>query len=102
MIGVFDGFSIMTSFFVEFAHTRNGFECSDVNGFMHLLTAQECQDAEEYAKSFNSNARYEGVLDSGSHPKGCIIADWGRMWFNRDPTGRRESRYKNICRTGNT
>ena len=92
----------MTSFFADFAHTRNNFECSDVDGFMHLLTAQECQDAVEYAKSFNSNAQYEGVISSSSFPKGCVIADWGRMWFNTHPTGRREWRYKNICRTGNT
>ena len=94
----------MTSIFAEFAHTENGDLCTDVDGLVHLSTTQECRDAVSYAKSFNSNARYEGDLYSSSYPEGCIMHGSGNMWLNRPPfpTGEGHSRYKNICRKGNT
>ena len=107
LIGVFDGLSIMTSFFAEFDHTENGVECSDVDGLMHLSTAQECADAVSYAKSFNSLARYDREFSSSAHPNGCIIVERtiprGIMWFNSHPTGGGDrSQFNIICKTGNT
>ena len=82
----------MTSFFAELALTGEGYSCFDVDGFMHLSTAQECKDAVSYAKSFNSNARYHSEVSKSSFPKGCIIIIdrtnlSGYMWFNSHPTG---------------
>ena len=107
---MFDGSSIMTSFFAELVHTDNGKQCSDVEGFMDLSTAQECSSALvlDYARTFKSNARYLYETLYGSYPNGCIIIDYaanafnGAMFFNTHPTGARHSNYRNICRKGNT
>ena len=102
MIGVFNGFSIMTLFFAEFVHTDNGVTCSE-RGFKDLSTAQECSDAVSYAKTFNSKARYR---DEGSwiiFPKGCHI--WkisGNMHFNAHFIGEKDSSAASICKKGNT
>ena len=103
LIGVFDGFSIMTSFFAELVHTGNGATCSDA-GFMDLSTAEECSgsDAVNYAKSFDGNAHYKNVLSDGYAHKGCYMHDNGEMWFNTHITGRRRSDIFNICRKGST
>ena len=94
----------MTSFFAGLAHTEYGDLCTDVDGLVHLSTAQECRYAVSYAKTFNSNARYEGNMAVSAYPMGCIIDDGGQMRFNRPPlpTGEGHYRYKNICRLGNT
>ena len=107
---MFDGFSIMTSFFAELVHTDNSKQCSDVEGFMDLSTAQECSSVlvVDYARTFKSNARYQWETFDLSYPMGCIIIDNfanvfdGGMFFNTHPTGARHSNYRNICRKGNT
>ena len=100
---MFDGLSIMTSFFAEFVHTGNGATCSDT-GFMDLSTEEECSgsDAVNYAKSFDGNAHHAGALWDFVHHKGCFMYDNGEMWFNTHVTGGRRSDSTNICRKGNT
>ena len=101
LIGWFNGFSIMTSFFAEFARTDNGLSCSD-SGFRDLSTEQECSGAVSYAKSFNRGARYNYVYSSIERPKGCYIWGDGAMYFNAHPTGGSSSSVASICGKGNT
>ena len=101
LIGLFNGFSIMTSFFVDLVHTDNGFTCSD-SGFRDLSTAQECYGIVSYAKTFNSKAYYAGKESSTTRPKGCYIHVFGDMYFNTHPAGGSSSYVTSICRKGNT
>ena len=98
---MFDGLSIMTSFFAEFVHTSDGVTCSD-SGLLDLSTEEECSDAVDYAKSFNSDARYQSEVYLSTSPKGCIIYHSGSMYFNTYATGDRNNSYSSICRKGNT
>ena len=98
---MFDGLSIMKSFFAEFVHTEKGVTCSD-SGFLDLYSAEECSSAVNYAKSFNGNARYKGVFSSSISHKGCAIYDSGNMYFNPHSTGGRRSDESSICRKGTT
>ena len=102
----------MTSFFAELALTGEGYSCFDVDGFMHLSTAQECKDAVRYAKTIPNSqgapfARYEHDLDSTAYPKGCIMIEEsimrGSMYFNSHPLGGGDySVYRSICKKRNT
>ena len=100
---MFDGFSIMASFFAELVHTGNGATCSDA-GFMDLSTEEECSgsDAVNYAKSFDGNAHFRGVVSNEYIHKGCYMYDDGEMWFNIHNTGGRGPNNFNICRKGST
>ena len=100
---MFDVFSILTSFFAELVHTGNGATCSDA-GFMDLSTEEECSgsDAVNYAKSFDGNAHFQGVLWNDYNHKGCFMYDNGVMRFNTHNTGGREPDNFNICRKGST
>ena len=99
-----NGFSIMTSFFAEFATTDEGLSCSD-SGFRDLSTAQDCSRAVSYAKSFNSKATWLRTTDNPTNHKGCFIYDTkytGYMYFNTHSTGgRSHSIDTSICRIGN-
>ena len=98
---MFHGFLIMTSFLAVFVHTDKGVTCSD-RGFTDLSTAQDCSGAVSYAKSFNSDARYQSEVYLSTSPKGCIIYHSGSMYFNTYATGDRNNSYSSICRKGNT
>ena len=98
---MFDGLSIMASFLAAFVHTDNGVTCSD-SGFIDLSTAQECSAALDYAMSFNSQASFLSENSWIDYPKGCVIFDWGGMYFNTHSTGGRTSRVASICKKGNT
>ena len=91
---------MITSFVAEFVHTEKGFTCSE-SGFKDLYTAQECSDAVNYAKSFNSEALYEFDVHFGHIPKGCYTFDWRSFFFNTHPTGEGSSSTTSICRKGN-
>ena len=101
MIGVFNGFSIMTLFFAEFVHTDKGVTCSE-RGLKDLSTAQECSDAVSYAETFNRDANYRNVESLSYYPKGCHIWTWGDMYFNTHSIGGRNSYAASICTKGNT
>ena len=101
LIGLFDGLSIMTSFFAEYVHTDKGVTCSD-SGYMELSTPQECLDTVNYAKSFNSKAIFMAREDNLNRHKGCWIHDSGHVWFNAHVTGSRSSFVTSLCKKGNT
>ena len=92
---MFDGLCIMTSFFAGIVHTGKGVTCSD-SSFMDLSTAEECSNAVNYAKSFNSNANYRNLGSWSNYPKGCFIYDSGRMFFNTHLTGGRTVSYTHL------
>ena len=98
---MFDGLSIMTSFFAEFVHTSDGVTCSD-SGLMDLSTEEECSGAVDYAKSFYSNARYMNAVRWTNEQKGCFIFYSGKIYFNTHPTGGRQDIVTSICKRGNT
>ena len=91
----------MTSFFAEFVHTDKNVTCSDT-GLMDFSTGQECYGAVNYAKTFNSNARYRWELYGDMYPKGCFISESGNMYFNKY-TGSARSSFSgiSICYRGN-
>ena len=97
---MFDGLSIIKSFFAGFVHTERGDTCSD-SRFMDLSTAQECSGAVSYAKSFNSKAYFDVDGSWSRYPKGCFILAWGAMYFNTHSTGGICSSCTSICRKGN-
>ena len=106
-IGVFEGLSIMVSFFAELVHTGNGVTCSD-SGFMDL-TKEECAGAVNYAKSNKSNFNYayfNSVHSWSTVPKGCVISDYdnhiNHINFNTHSTGGKSAVYSSICKKGNT
>ena len=101
LIGLFDGLSIMTSFFSEFVHTEKGVTCSD-RGFIDLSHQQECAAAVSHAKSFNSKAIFMAREDNLNRHKGCWIHDSGHVWFNAHVTGSRSSFVTSLCKKGNT
>ena len=106
LIGVFDELFIITSFFAGFVHTNKGVTCSD-SSLRDLSTAEECSGAVNYAKSFNSKAKYYTSGSWSNLPKGCYIYDYidsGNMYFNTHSTGgKSDSRTEtSICRKGNT
>ena len=86
--------------FAVLVHTEKGTTCSD-SGLQDLSTDQECSDAVNYAKSFNVNAEYKYSESSSSYPKGCYILSGGRMYFNRDSTGKNQAGIRSICHKGN-
>ena len=98
---MFDGLSIMKSFFAEFVHTEKGVTCSD-RGFIDLSHQQECAAAVSHAKSFNSKAIFMSQTDHSDRHKGCFIYDSGAVWFNTHDTGSRSSYVTSICKIGNT
>ena len=91
----------MKSVFAEVVHTDNGVTCSE-RCFKDLSTAQECSDAEGYAKTFNSKAMYRDEVSMSDRPKGCYIWTNGYMYFNTDSMGGRQSSVASICTKGNT
>ena len=101
---MFDGLSIMTSFFAEFVHTSDGVTCSD-SGLMDLSTEEECSGAVDYAKSFNSDARYMNAVSLIGQQKGCFIFYSGKIYFNTHPSGFYyvgKDTVTSICKKGNT
>ena len=100
---MFDGLGIITSFFAGLVHTDRGVTCSN-SSLMDLSTAEECSGAVNYAKSFNSKARYYGEFTRRDYPKGCIVFDNSHieLYFNAHSTGGRSYSTSSICRTSNT
>ena len=100
---MFEGFSIIKSFFAGFVHTERGATCSD-SRFIDLSTAEECSGAVSYAKSFNSKASFKEEGSWSYNPKGCYIYDSGNMYFNTNTnsTESGKSTTISICFNGNT
>ena len=101
---MFFGLLIMTLFFAGFVHTDKGATCNACfgSGCRDLFNAQECSDAENFAKSFNSRAGWDGELWLVDYPRGCFVLDSGDMYFNTHTTGGFSSAATSICRKSNT
>ena len=87
--------------FIELLHTKRGTTCA-YQGLEDLSNDQECSEAAKYARSLNQNASFFQVGNRETYPKGCIIYDDGRMYFNQHPSGMNEGITRSICKKGNT